>query len=625
MVIKRNRDALQSLHIIQHEPLCVVICEPQLLEIQASRVKQDTLYIDFSGDGVRDIPDALLLPSKKKGTYAKMRDIKHLFMCNDFIGTDDGRNGGGNLLLSETLCVISGTLRVMESKLERLFDSSISRIFLRVVSDYDTAIITSVLRHLYGSDMTLGDYAAIRWREWKSGKQPQNKIWYFLCNGHFNVNIERRVMLRLKGYGVSKKMMHIFVLSELRLWQKLQSIEHNIKDWRIPFRVEAMLNAYEWLITTDDIPIDANITINNVMKVDAYQSVCGLDFVVDVDIQHVFRDKVDVEPVVDEKNEQDPMSQNDITSLLNIASDDNDTEYMECFHCGAINFAVRDGPDQEFVQVECGKCGLLSPFKFSSSIILKKIPITIQDVDNNKQPEIVDYILIKYRCLSISGGITTHRYIWFFNYTKTQQVIDYDNKPDILKNPWCNIRLSTSIQHFFIAPLILPSAEPMKMRTSTNTYRTNQAIEKSIDLRKKKAGRKKKSIFVYTQETHEYMMEQKKFMEIIYKIGKVHRVFNKKRLNKEQDIHQLGLQETTWNRTPGKDAELMNYIHCFQKKFGRKKLSHAILALQGLGCNIDMKWFQNAVNAKNEKDPLRQAVISTISMCNIKPQSKHKK
>ena len=230
----------------------------------------------------------------------------------------------------------------------------------------------------------------------------------------------------------------------------------------------------------------------------------------------------------------------------NISNSLCDINIISCDECKELNFIEFDHGDNhninnsQFVPVKCGNksCKGIIVHRPTSSQAIKTIPIRLAVGDEYK---IIDYIFIKGRHVyDDDDNANGCKYIVHWDCITMQMEIKCSNQQNLITNPWYNQSLAeSSAKHFRIAPMVLPCAEPMKMRTATNTNRTNVLIEKSIDLRKGSVKRKE-IIAIYMQQTLDHMRKLRMYYElndIVY--HKMPRGMNVDDIDDEKDVEAI--------------------------------------------------------------------------------------
>eukprot|EP01083_Nonionella_stella_P270766 917059_1 len=139
-------------------------------------------------------------------------------------------------------------------------------------------------------------------------------------------------------------------------------------------------------------------------------------------------------------------------------------------------------------------------------------------------------------------------------------------------------------------PMIVPCAQSKQYADEYRTNRTTQNVE--INTKAFKGGTGNKCIL----------------FKNLFHIRKKRR---KKRMN--NNVRKLIADaETPWDRNPGKDVILEQYIDAFRRQFGLKSNVEVCAKLNEMDVRISAIWLCGAINKLSLLDSRRKEVIDTI-------------
>ncbi len=251
-----------------------------------------------------------------------------------------------------------------------------------------------------------------------------------------------------------------YIICELRLWQMAQAIKHDINNKLVGLEVECMFQVYEWLLKTKGVGYDDEISIVNEAKKGGYNSVFGEDIGIPDGFEFEYGSKQEMDhnkDIDDEDRKYNTLADQYFKKTKNVSLNDEDVELLECEKCHEINFVLssdKTDDNMDWCIVICGNgiCKAENVFKFTSSKIIKRIPVILDTTKlfgANGFRKIIDYILIKLRKMRNESNKIILRYIWYWSKLKSQHYVDYNKEQkEFLANPWCEPeRMKASIQH----------------------------------------------------------------------------------------------------------------------------------------------------------------------------------
>ena len=398
-----------------------------------------------------------------------------------------------------------------------------------------------------------------------------------------------------------------FIIAELRLYRYIESIPWSRDDKYIGYKVESILNGYEFLITQKTFDLDPNskhALINDMSCCDRYQSVSDnkIDFNIDYDF------------ITDTTDDDDNID----AILKKIDCDDNIYNLLQCKNCNTLMIVPPRESEGDLLQsVCCGQCGAKLLFYYEKSKLIKTIPIAI---NVNGTLNIISFIEVRYKKYSLSPRKYVHKYSVYYDLIKTQQVSIFDAAQSVLTNPWYTEHLSASLAHFQIAPMVMPMLDPFDLSTKTKTNATNQNVE--IEIKSRKGGQKKKkatSFQEYVQETHEISLNKiTRWDNAVRFPAKVKRKRKQKRRNKNDTLgSKLDVQceeeekkETAWNPSLC-DEDMKALVVSIQERM-HISLSDIVCKLRLHGIDVNLAWFQNRMNRKNTSDIRRDQAMDIL-------------
>lgn len=437
----------------------------------------------------------------------------------------------------------------------------ILRTFRCVMSDGETTIISTVLKHFFGQDMTIKKYCAIRWRELKLLKPvfAVDEAWYMQCMAHFNHAAIRGVLTCTKGKvdGVTQRAL---LLAELKLFQNLQAIpwEQRLVDPLLGYKAEANLQAFEFLLLTQQFNFASDQprpSVINECILGPYQSYFGdnerredeaFDDAAELDWTCMDwtskasskKDKVKAKASAKLRREAEHLAE----TVMPLSELDADLELLQCTNneCNEI-YHVRQGEQLElssdqfitvklatrlglgwraltaFVyflpqQVECPKCATKLKFKPTASKVIWKIPVAVR---KDGVTTCISYILLKQRTLEDADGDRSFKYIVYWNYIKCQLAVTFKTEQTSIQNPWFAPCMKRRLACLYKAPLTMAASEREKRATHKRNNKCSQPIENNFNQRygTNQKRSKKECIQHYVDMTVKYMKLRRRFLE----------------------------------------------------------------------------------------------------------------
>eukprot|EP01083_Nonionella_stella_P022618 62542_1 len=601
----KNRSELasmQTLHIASMMPIHFVVCPPTVLKQAAAASDPLILQIDWTGKTAMDIECKNLWPGATGSR--KISKIKQSSFVTNYRLTDDARNGGGNLALLYSITDIatkeriSECLQIMMEKLQRLFKKNIYDVFCCIMCDFDLSIWTPIIKCLYGAHYNIAVMTQELWALMLCNDPAFRKLLdLIICNGHFNKSIPRRLLRNLTEK--PRQIQCKGIINELRLYQRLEQLEWASNGLQNGLTCDVIAKTYLFLLNEPHFDLSEDIQITNDYAAPwsdaAFDGSTVLSFEMECD------DKTD--------NLGLQMARFITTTLEDFEAMSNDAiEIMSCAQCASIiKFKLATIHDNDFTKIVCPECQGTNYHYQSKSQLIKRIECRAGDIT-------VSFIDIKCRKKD-----DLYEYIQYWDWTNVQftKVFDEPLDPDALcPNLWRETindknQLKTSKDILNMIPMIVPCAQSKQYADEYRTNRTTQNVE--INTKAFKGGTGNKCMPI--QELISHMVGSMEDKRARYQLNVPRKHTRKKRRKKRMNNNVRKLiadAETPWDRNPGKDVILEQYIDAFRRQFGLKSNVEVCAKLNEMDVRISAIWLCGAINKLSLLDSRRKEVIDTI-------------
>ena len=169
----------------------------------------------------------------------------------------------------------------------------------------------------------------------------------------------------------------------------MQSVQWSRSDEHIRYKIEAVLNGYEVLLTTQQFELDENVKysiINDMRCNNGYQSINGNTNNINTNFEFV-------QDNIDEKEDN-------FDKMINrMAGDDNTHNSLQCKSCHQMSLVPQKSDQRNLLQsVYCGVCNKQHLYYYEQSQTLKTIPISL---NINGVLKLISFNEIKYRNYNI--------------------------------------------------------------------------------------------------------------------------------------------------------------------------------------------------------------------------------
>ena len=185
---------MQTFSILDQDPFSMLVSAPQSVDAFYHSPKPRTIMPDWTAKVLSDVQmNTILQDTEFTGPTMKP---KNLFLVNEYLETDKNRNGGGNIIIAESMSgcgsaeQFGAMLLYVDEKMRRFCGRDLVTVTDRMLADKDFCLFTPFIKFVYGTKFNLSKLANVYMRS-LLGKQSgfDRSIDIMICNGHFNKNV----------------------------------------------------------------------------------------------------------------------------------------------------------------------------------------------------------------------------------------------------------------------------------------------------------------------------------------------------------------------------------------------------------------------------------------------------
>eukprot|EP01084_Bolivina_argentea_P285730 490043_1 len=597
---------MSSIRLRSCMPLEVQIASPQVGHKYYKRMKvvvnePRIILTDWTSGLMADLLRTQLMQVKDVEAVLEIgnpvRKTKQLLIATSYDETADRRDGGGNLVLSETCAevpnrhVASNSLSFLDEQWTKLFSMNFYNCADGFMSDDDDTIVLAYFYYLKGAEADFQEYLWSLWVLFKSSAIATKGKDLMLCIAHNNKNTPRRIIRNFKGTGTTKIEIAKRITMDLRLWQYVEKLQWQEKSYKNYSKVIALVKGYKLLTEMETFKLGAKYAIYDDGTTPWDDMKGKLDNI--IDSAEEFDEKDDgkansllkyIKKLLEEETELDF----DINSSFR-------NEIISCGHCDDIIVAKIDSKYKDtFISVKCEGCGNVHHIFAGSSTRLITIPLYDGEIDVRN---IFSQIIVSKKELD-DGRLKIAAY--WSDPINVSIDITVNQLESEVPNPCYSLHVKSSLAKLFLIVLVAPCCRSKIYSTALNTHNTSAHIELTIADRKR--PKEKPVIQEYVTGALNFQHNRAERYELAMDVPD--KAPPKPRVSKE----------TAWDKTPGEDKDLRVSLDCFKRRFRLKTTKGACERLRDeLDCDfMTAEWLQKHLRHRDVDDPNRQKVMKVI-------------